>query len=43
MTSAAERRRLWEHHIAEIPAFADYERITEREIPVITLERVPAK
>ena len=42
VTTGAERKRLWEHHIAEIPAFADYQRMVEREIPVVTLERLPA-
>jgi len=42
-TTGAERRRLWDHHVAEIPAFADYERMAEREIPVVVLERRPAE
>jgi deazaflavin-dependent oxidoreductase (nitroreductase family) len=42
VTTGAERKRLWAHHIAEIPAFADYERMVDREIPVVTLERLPA-
>lgn len=35
-----ERDRLWEEAKEEIPAFADYERKTRRQIPVIVLERV---
>jgi deazaflavin-dependent oxidoreductase (nitroreductase family) len=36
----SERDRLWEEAKEEIPAFADYERKTRRQIPVIVLERV---
>ena len=35
-----ERDRLWDEAKEEIPAFADYERKTRRQIPVIVLERV---
>ncbi|TMD61687.1 MAG: nitroreductase family deazaflavin-dependent oxidoreductase [Chloroflexi bacterium] len=34
----AERRRLYDQHAAKFPAFADYERRTMRQIPVIVLE-----
>jgi deazaflavin-dependent oxidoreductase (nitroreductase family) len=33
-----ERTRLWELQKSEIPAFADYERRTTRQIPVVILE-----
>lgn len=35
-----ERRRLYEHHAAKMPAFADYEKRTARKIPVVVLERI---
>ena len=35
-----ERSRLYARHAAAMPAFADYERRTERVIPVILLERM---
>lgn len=41
VTAGAERKRLWERHVAAIPVFGDYQRKTEREIPVVTLERLP--
>jgi deazaflavin-dependent oxidoreductase (nitroreductase family) len=34
-----ERDRLWRLQTEEIPGFADYEQKTEREIPVVILER----
>ncbi len=34
----AERRRLWDAHVAERPEFADYPAMSGRVIPVITLE-----
>lgn len=40
VTRGAERRRLLDAHIAIIPAFGQYEQMTARELPVITLERV---
>lgn len=40
ITSGAERRRLFDAHVTVIPAFGDYERMTERQIPVVTLERI---
>lgn len=36
----AERHRLWEAQKQDWPGFADYERRTERQIPVIILEPV---
>jgi deazaflavin-dependent oxidoreductase (nitroreductase family) len=35
-----ERRRLYDAQAAVMPAFADYEQKTDREIPVVVLERV---
>ena len=35
-----ERERIWADHRREVPAFAEYERKTDRPIPVIVLERV---
>lgn len=35
-----ERTRLWEAHKSEWPGFADYERKTDRQIPVVILEPV---
>jgi deazaflavin-dependent oxidoreductase (nitroreductase family) len=40
IATGAERQRLWEAHIAAIPAFAEYETMVAREIQVVTLERV---
>lgn len=40
VTEGAERRRLLDAHIAAIPAFGDYERMTSREIPAVVLERI---
>ncbi len=36
----AERQPIWERQKERYPGFADYERRTEREIPVVILERV---
>lgn len=36
----SERRRLWNAHVAAIPAFGDYERMTDRELQVVTVERL---
>ena len=35
-----ERERIWEKQKRDIPNFADYEQKTDRQIPVIVLERV---
>jgi hypothetical protein len=35
-----ERERLWSQQKKLMPGFADYERGTSREIPVVVLERV---
>lgn len=40
VATGEERERLWSVQKQEWPGFADYERKTEREIPVIILERV---
>jgi deazaflavin-dependent oxidoreductase (nitroreductase family) len=40
VTNADERDRLWREAKQEIPAFADYEKRTDRAIPVIVLQRV---
>jgi deazaflavin-dependent oxidoreductase (nitroreductase family) len=38
-----ERTRIWETQKKRYPAFAEYEQKTEREIPVIVLERARAE
>ena len=35
-----ERERIWEKQKRDMPGFADYERTTPREIPVVILERL---
>jgi deazaflavin-dependent oxidoreductase (nitroreductase family) len=40
-TEGEERRRLYDAQAALMPAFADYEQKTTREIPLFVLERVP--
>ena len=40
VTEGDEREGLWERQKAAMPAFADYEGKTTRQIPVIALERV---
>ena len=35
-----ERERLWSKQKADIPTFAEYEQRTDRQIPVVVLERV---
>jgi deazaflavin-dependent oxidoreductase (nitroreductase family) len=40
ITGDVERERLWTNTKRELPSFAEYERKTDREIPVIVLERV---
>jgi deazaflavin-dependent oxidoreductase (nitroreductase family) len=40
ITSGKERERLWTAHKAALPVFARYETMTDRELPVVTLERV---
>jgi deazaflavin-dependent oxidoreductase (nitroreductase family) len=37
MTDGAERDRLWDQHVAELPWFGDYPSKTDRVIPVIRL------
>ena len=40
VADGAERRRLYDIQAARMPAFADYEKKTSREIPVVVLDRV---
>ncbi len=40
VTSGAERRRLFDAHAAVLPGFAEYQKMTDRELPVVTLERL---
>ena len=40
VTDGAERLRLWDHHVAELPDFGEYPKKTDRVIPVIVLDRV---
>ena len=35
-----ERRRLFDDHVAASPIFADYQRMTGRQLPVVVLERL---
>jgi deazaflavin-dependent oxidoreductase (nitroreductase family) len=42
ITTGEERDRLWNAHVAAIPAFGRYEAMAGRTIPVVTLERAPA-
>ena len=39
---AEERERIWTRQKRDWPGFAEYERTTEREIPVVVLDRVEA-
>lgn len=41
LTEGAERRRLLDAHQAAIPIFLKYEEMTDRELPVVALERIP--
>ena len=43
ITSGAERRRLLDAHQAAIPIFVKYEAMTDRELPVIALERADSR
>ena len=40
LPSSAERERLWSHLIAKAPFYADYQRRTTREIPIVILRSV---
>ncbi len=42
ITTGAERERLWAAHVAAIPHFATYEKMVERELQVVTIERIAA-
>jgi len=39
VATGAERERIWEAQKAKLPQFADYEKKTRREIPVVVIER----
>jgi deazaflavin-dependent oxidoreductase (nitroreductase family) len=39
VADSQERERIWSAHKAEWPGFADYEKKTSRQIPVVILER----
>jgi len=39
VTDGEERQRIWEQQKADVPGFADYEKGTDRIIPVVVLER----
>jgi deazaflavin-dependent oxidoreductase (nitroreductase family) len=41
VTKGGERSRLFEAHATEIPFFRNYETMTDRELPVVTFERLP--
>lgn len=40
ITSGEERRRLFDQQAGQLPVFAEYQKKTSRQIPVIVLERV---
>jgi deazaflavin-dependent oxidoreductase (nitroreductase family) len=40
VTEGAERDRLWNDHVAELPEFGEYPKKTDRVIPMILLERI---
>jgi deazaflavin-dependent oxidoreductase (nitroreductase family) len=40
VAEGADRDRLWAAHVRQHPGFAEYERKTTRQIPVISLERL---
>src|SRR5262245_16671674 len=40
VAQGAERRRLFDQQAAQMPFFAEYERTTAREIPVVVFERL---
>jgi deazaflavin-dependent oxidoreductase (nitroreductase family) len=39
-TSGAERDRLWDEHVAELPEFGEYPKKTDRTIPMLLLDRI---
>ena len=43
LAEGAEREEIWERQKRNVPGFAEYERNTEREIPVFVLEPEPAE
>ncbi len=40
IATGAEREQIWSDQKRDVPQFADYEAATDREIPVVVLERV---
>jgi deazaflavin-dependent oxidoreductase (nitroreductase family) len=42
ITVGAERERLWAAHVAALPHFARYDAMTERELQIVTIERLAA-
>jgi deazaflavin-dependent oxidoreductase (nitroreductase family) len=40
VASPAERRRLYDQHAGLHPSFTEYEQKTDREIPVVLLDRI---
>lgn len=42
ITHGAERERLWQIHVTAIPYFANYAQMVERQLQVVSLERLPA-
>jgi deazaflavin-dependent oxidoreductase (nitroreductase family) len=41
VTEGEERQRLFDQMAAQMPGFAEYQRNTTRQIPVVVIERVP--
>lgn len=41
-TSGEERQKLWDEMVAVYPDYTEYQAVTEREIPVLVLERSPS-
>lgn len=39
-TSGAERDRLWNEHVAQLPEFGEYPKKTDRTIPMLLLDRI---
>ena len=40
ITDGAERDRLWDQHVAELPWFGEYPDKTDRVIPMVALDRI---
>ncbi len=43
IATGEERSRIWAHMLTVFPTYADYQKRTDREIPVFVLEKQPAK